>query len=403
MTASIYTPPTEILDAYARVLVHFALGNKEGIAKGEVVQVMVPDIAKPLASALQRILLKAGAHVLMRLLPTGLDREYFELASEEQLKFFPAEFLKARVDLVDHNIAIIADPNPEELDGIDPQKIFLARNSQKQYRDWLMDKETNGQFTWTAALWGVEAKAQIANLSLKEYWQQIIKACFLDREDPIVEWRKIKQLQTSIKQKLNSLSIEWVEIKGADIDLKIKLGANRRFVGGADRNIPSFELFTSPDWRGTEGHIKFDQPLYRYGHYISGVEMSFENGCVTKAIAARGQNILSEMLKTPGANRLGEFSLTDNRLSNITHFMAETLYDENVGGPQGNTHVAIGMAYRDAYRGDRTELSQKDWEQLGFNDSSEHTDIVSTASRIVTATLTDGSKKVIYQDGQFTL
>lgn len=398
-----YSPPKEILDKYAQVLVHFALGKDEGINPGEVVQVMVPDIAKPLAQALQKTLLQAGAHVLLRLLPTGLDRDYFKLASEEQLTFFPADYLKARADLVDHNIAIIADPYPEELADVDPQKIFLARNIQKPYRDWLIEKETNGKFTWTAALWGVEAKAQIVGLSYEEYWQQIIQACYLDQDDPIASWRKTKKLQAQIKSKLNQLSIEWLNIKGEDVDLKIQLGADRRWAGGADRNIPSFELFTSPNWRGTSGWIKFNQPLFRYGNILDGVSMEFKNGLVIKATAKKGQKILTEMLKTQGANKLGEFSLTDKRLSHLTHFMAETLYDENIGGPEGNTHVAIGMAYRDCYKGDRTKLKPANWEKLGFNDSAEHTDIVSTTKRTVTATLTDGTQKVIYKNGQFVI
>jgi aminopeptidase len=53
------------------------------------------------------------------------------------------------------------------------------------------------------------------------------------------------------------------------------------------------------------------------------------------------------MLNTPGGNKLGEFSLTDARLSKITKFMAEILYDENTGGKYGNTHVALGSAFRD--------------------------------------------------------
>lgn len=83
--------------------------------------------------------------------------------------------------------------------------------------------------------------------------------------------------------------------------------------------------------------------------------------------------------------------------------MAETLFDENIGGPFGNTHMAIGMAYQDCYRGDAAKLSKKEWKDRGFNDSAEHTDIVSTTDRTVTATLSDGSKKIMYQAGQFTL
>ncbi len=83
--------------------------------------------------------------------------------------------------------------------------------------------------------------------------------------------------------------------------------------------------------------------------------------------------------------------------------MAETLYDENIGGQFGNTHLAVGMAYKDCYRGDASKLTKRDWKKRGFNNSPEHTDIVSTTDRTVTATMTDGSRLVIYKDGRFVL
>ena len=109
------------------------------------------------------------------------------------------------------------------------------------------------------------------------------------------------------------------------------------------------------------------------------------------------------MIATTGADRVGEYSLTDARLSRITKFMANTLYDENVGGPYGNTHLAIGRAIHDCYDGDPATMSTQDWERLGFNDSVVHTDIVSTADREVTAVLRDGSSRTIYAGGQFQL
>lgn len=403
MTDANYIPPQEILDSYARVLVQFALGSGKGVAKGEVVQCVVPDVAKPLARSLQNTILESGGHPLLRLLPTGFDQDYYRLASPDQLTFFPTQYMKSRAKLIDHTIAIIADPFPDELRETDPKKIMLARNSQKPYRDWLTQKELVDKYTWTIALWGVKAKADIVGLSLEEYWNQIISACFLDQTDPIAVWRKTKEAQQKVRNALNELSIASVRIQGKDVDLTIRIGADRVWKGGADRNIPSFELFTSPDWRGTEGHISFDQPLYRYGNIISGIELTFANGIITKAHAKTGNSLLQEMILSPNANKLGEFSLTDKRFSKISHFMAETLYDENFGGTQGNTHVAIGMAYKDCYRGNAEKMTKKQWESIGFNDSPEHTDIISTTKRTVTATLADGSKKVIYTNGRFTI
>jgi aminopeptidase len=83
--------------------------------------------------------------------------------------------------------------------------------------------------------------------------------------------------------------------------------------------------------------------------------------------------------------------------------MANTLFDENHGGRYGNTHLAVGKAYHDAYSGDRRGLSEEDYDKLGFNSSVEHTDIVATTDRTVTAILEDGSEKVLYEGGEFTL
>lgn len=399
---SSYQPKPKILERYAQVLINFALNSGQGIKTGEVVRLVVPDIAKPLAKELRNTVLKAGGHPLLRLLPTEMSQDFYQLANEDQLTFFPEKYLKEQVKLVDHQVAIIAEPDPYELKEVDPQKIVKARDARKPYFDWKTNKENRGDYTWTAALWGTPAKAKIVGLSYEEYWQQIIQACFLDQENYMEEWQNIFSMQREIKDRLNQLKIDWLEVKGPDVDLKIKLGANRIWNGGSGRNIPSFEFFTSPDWREVEGQIKFNQPLYRYGQVIKDIELKIEKGLVVKATAKKGERFLKEMLKSPNADKIGEFSLTDSRMSRITHIMAETLYDENIGGPYGNTHLAIGRAYQDCYRGDPNQVTKKEWQEMGFNDSAEHTDLISTTDRTVTATLTDGSQKIIYKNGRFT-
>lgn len=398
-----FVPSKKILKKYANLLVNFALNGGEGMRAGETVQIAVPDIAKPLALELQNAVLRAGGHPMVRLQPTGFDKDFYTLASDEQLTFFPAEYLKEKAKLLNHSISIIADPDPTELKDVDSTRILKSRAAQYPFREWLFKKEHQGTFSWTLALWGTQAKADIVGLSLKDYWDQIIHACYLDSVDPIAEWKKITELQKTILTKLNALSIEYVKLEGPDVDLTIQLGPERRWKSGSGCNIPSFEHFTSPNWRGTQGWIRFNQPLYRYGNTIDDVTLTFENGRVSRATAKKGATILASMLETENADRLGEFSLTDKRLSRITHPMAETLYDENIGGPFGNTHVAIGMAYKDCYKGVAADVTDKEWDSMGYNSSSVHTDIVSTSDRTATATLTDGSKVVIYKDGMFVL
>ena len=104
-----------------------------------------------------------------------------------------------------------------------------------------------------------------------------------------------------------------------------------------------------------------------------------------------------------GASRVGEFSLTDKRFSKINRFMANTLYDENYGGKFGNCHVALGSSYSDTYDGDTSKLTKQIKTRLGFNDSALHWDLVNTERKLVTAHLKSGKKKIIYENGVFTI
>ncbi len=407
-----YHPPQKVLEKYAHVLVNFALNSGKGIKRGDVVRIVCPESAKPLYAELKKAVIKSGGHVIGNYVPDdiGMDdrplnmsKDFFDYADESQVNFFPKKYLRAMADTIDHQISIISEANKHALHGVDPKKIMQSGRAVKPFRDWLTKKENAGKFTWTLGLYGTQAMADEANLSVQEYWDQIIRACYLDKKDPIIVWKKLYADMAVYEKKLNEITkkTEKFHIIGPDIDLWITPGEKRKFIGGSGRNIPSFELFTSPDWRGTQGWVKFNQPLYRYGNLITDIFLRFEKGLVVEATASKNQHVLREMIAVPGANKVGEWSLTDKRLSRITKFMAETLFDENMGGPQGNTHIAVGMSYHDCYDGDPTKVSSAGWKKLGFNDSSVHTDIISTTPRTVVAHTKDGKEIVIYKNGQF--
>ncbi|MEX1059007.1 MAG: aminopeptidase, partial [Candidatus Saccharimonadales bacterium] len=329
---------------------------------------------------------------------------FYDNASHEQLTAFLDKYYRGLVAQVDHRIAVIADHDVHELDKVDPKKIMLVQKTTKPLMDWFRAKENQGKYSWTLGLYGTSSMAKKAELSLEEYWQQIIKATYLDYKDPITRWRKISSEVERVAEKLSDLKIKNLRIKGKDVDLKITVGEKRRWLGGGGRNIPSFEVFTSPDWRGTEGWIRFNQPLYYYGPKVEGIELHFEGGRVVKYSATKNKELLRAMLEADGsAAQVGEFSLTDKRLSRITKIMAETLFDENIGGPFGNTHIALGEAYHDTYSGDVTKLDKNLFAKLGYNSSSIHVDMISTTDRAVTATLENGKQLVIYNKGQFTI
>jgi aminopeptidase len=390
------------------VLVNFALGSGEGIKPGDVVRIVGHESAKPLYRELHRAVWRAGGHTIGHFLTDdvgdyNLTRDFLEIASDAQLDFFPATQARGLVDEMDHQVVVLSDADMHALEQADPRRIMRNAKAMKPLLDWRTEKENEGRFTWTLGLYGTPAMAAEAGLGEEEYWQQIVEACFLDDEQPIARWREVSDQVNNYVERLNALPIERLHIRGEDADLQILVGERRKWVGGSGRNIPSFEIFTSPDWRGTEGWIRFNQPLYRYGNLIEGISLEFADGRVVKADAARNERVLTEMIATENADKVGEYSLTDSRFSRITRFMAETLYDENVGGPFGNTHIALGKSYHDCYAGDPATVSRERWAELGFNDSTVHTDIVSTADRTVTARLRDGSERVVYEAGRFQL
>jgi aminopeptidase len=193
-------------------------------------------------------------------------------------------------------------------------------------------------------------------------------------------------------------------VESETIDLEIAAGKSRKWIGISGRNIPSFELFTSPDWRGTRGIYYADQPSFRNGNVVQGVRLEFREGRVVNASADRGEAFVRAQLALDGgASRIGEFSLTDRRFSRIDRFMANTLYDENFGGRYGNCHLALGSSYPNTFRGKPSTLTAGMRSELGFNDSALHWDLVNTRPKRVLAVGHGGRTRTIYEDGEFLL
>lgn len=407
---SSYRPSDDILAKYADLIVKFGLQRPDGSAlpKGSVVQFNVPEIAKPFYFHLQKAILKNGHHPLGNFIPSSdpdyqIKKSFYEHANKHQLEFVPFTYHKALVDVIDATILIVAETDIHELTTITGKKVMQHHGALKEVKDLKFKKIDAGKLSWTIAMYGTDHMANEASISPKTYWQQIIEACYLDEPNPVATWRKLTKTNQKTATKLDNLDIQQLHWKGADMDITVGIGSDRKWQTGGGNNIPSYEVFTSPNRHEADGWIRFNQPHFRYGKKIEGIELHFKNGKVTKATATNHQDMLRNMVKTAGGNMLGEVSLTDARMSRITKPTGEILYDENMGGKYGNTHMAIGSSFHDCYKGNGSKFTKQKWENLGFNDSVVHSDFVSTTNRTVTATLPDGSQKVIYQNGQFTI
>jgi aminopeptidase len=392
------------LDKYADVLLWgLKKARTKSYKKNDIIVIRYDPAALKLAETLQAKLLRMRMNPILRFTATTkMDLNFYKLSNPTQLTFM-APGTKELCRKLNGSIFLHAPESLTHLRVIDPRKIGKTAVARKPLRDILNKREETGAFGWTLCMLPTPALAKHARLSLKNYTNQIIKACYLDKPQPAREWENIFKNAQSIKKWLNAMTVKAYQVESENIDLKITPGKRRKWVGISGHNIPSFEIFLSPDWRGTEGTYYSNLPSFRSGNYVKGVRFEFKEGSAIKISADVGKDFVRKQLSMDkGANKVGEFSLTDKRFSKIDTFMANTLFDENHGGKYGNCHLAVGASYSDTYDGNPAQLTKEKKKQLGFNDSALHWDLVNTEKKTVTAHLSSGKKVIIYDNGKFT-
>jgi aminopeptidase len=393
----------EYLERYADVLMWGLKTARSGrFKKGDIVVLRGDPAAMALAETVYGRILDLGMNPVVRVGGTpGMERIFYQKAGSKQLTFIPPGedvFNKA----VNGSVYFHAPESLTHLAGVDPVRIAKAAVARKALRDITMRREDRGEFGWTLCAVPTESQARHAGLTLDQYENQVIRACYLDSADPVADWKDVYRRAGAIKRWLNKMEVKTYHVESENCDLTVTPGEKRKWIGISGHNIPSFELFLSPDWRGVSGVYHADQPSFRSGNLVEGVSLEFKKGVAVKLEAAAGEKFAkSQLSMDQGAKRVGEFSLTDTRFSRIDKFMANTLYDENFGGSCGNCHIALGASYSDTYDGDPSELTAAKKRSLGFNDSALHWDLVNTEDKTVTAVLKDGSRKIIYQNGKF--
>jgi aminopeptidase len=392
------------LERYADVLLWgLKTARASRFKKNDIVLVRYDMPSLGLAEVLYPRLLDMGAHPVLRAsLTECMEQDFYHRSNTRQLVFKTPgdqEFFSS----LNGSISLRAPNSITHLSSVEPGRIGQTAVARKYISDILDTREAEGLFGWTLCIYPTEELARHADITIEEYTDQIIKACFLNKKDPVSHWQEIFKNAKSIKRWLNSMKVKFYQVESNNIDIEIFPGQRRKWIGISGHNIPSFELFLSPDWRGTNGKYYADQPTYRSGNYAKGIRLEFRNGSVIKVDAEIGQDFVrKQCTMDEGANKLGEFSLTDKRFSKINKFMANTLFDENYGGKSGNCHLALGASYTDTYDGDPKELTRDKKIKLGFNDSALHWDLVNTEKKRVVAYLNSGKKKTIYENGMFT-
>ena len=391
------------MERYCDVLIWALKAARKGrFEKNDIILIRYDLAATRMAEILHAKVLDMGMNAIPRMgLTWAMEQSFFEKANNKQLVFLaPGE--KALLSHLNGSVYLYAPGSLTHLSHIDPKRIGKAAVARKPLRDILDKRDERGKFGWSLCMVPTPALAKRAGLSTKQYTAQVIRACYLHKKDPVKEWKGIYRNAMAIKKWINNMEVKHYHVESKSVDLMITPGKNRKWIGLSGHNIPSFEIFLSPDWRGTEGVYFANQPSFRNGNYVEGVRIEFRKGNARRITAKKGKEfVVKQLSMDPGAKRVGEFSLTDKRFSKIDKFMANTLYDENYGGRYGNCHVALGSSYSNTYAGDASRLTKEKKKSLGFNDSALHWDLVNTEEKRVTAYLRSGKKTVIYEDGMF--
>ncbi len=396
------------LEKYAEVILWgLERGRGNRFAKSDFVLVNYDHGALPLAEEVCAHLHDRGLVPVPRALPTPrMERDRYDRANNKRLTVLaPGE-----KDLYNHlhgSITILAPASLSHLAGVAPELLSLSQKSRQPLRSIMHTREDMGAFGWTICLYPSQALAAQAGMSIDDYARQVELACYLETGVPVHAWRLLAKRIDILREWLDSLGDCTLRVESDSVDLLLRVGKERRWAGLTGRNLPSYELYVSPDYRTVEGVYYADLPSFRSGAVVSGVRLEFQAGCVTAA-SSGAENVASEFLLSqlsldPGASRVGEFALVDKTFSPINHFMANTLYDENHGGEWGSLHIALGNAYANTYTGDAAAFTEELRRGLGFNGSLLHWDLVNTERKRVTATLPGGARQTIYEDGRFLL
>ncbi|MBF0449807.1 MAG: aminopeptidase [Candidatus Magnetomorum sp.] len=391
------------LERYADILLWgVETARQKAFQPDDIILIEAHMAAMPLVCVVHKLILLRGMHPIFRLIQTAdMEADFYALANNKQLSFIaPGE--QELLNHINGSIYIRAPEALTHLENIDPEKMNTVMRSHNVLKKIMNHRQQQKQSSWTLCAYPTAARAKHANLSLQAYADKIKKACYLDHPQSLSVWKDIYQQILETKKWLASLNIEKLFIKSKNIRLLLSIGNHRKWLGLSGRNIPSFEVFTSPDWRTVSGTYYSDQPVFLSGHYIKGIHLVLDKGYVINAQAETGEDFLNTRLNTDsGAVRVGEISLTDRRFSQIDCYMADILYDENYGGDHGNCHIAMGAAFETAYDGNSSDLSKEKKAELGFNDSIIHWDMVNTEPKTVTAILASGKEQIIYEEGQF--
>ena len=386
---------TATLDRFADLVVGFAANVQEGQIVAIGAELGKEDMVRALTASAYR----HGARFV--------DVAYFDLqvkrarlmhAAEETLDFVPSWYGDRILELGRQRcarIGLTGPSDPSALEGLDPARAgrdqlpFLKESGQ------VVDERTTN---WTAVPCPTPAWAALVHpdlepdAALARLCEQLLHVCRLDEDDPIAAWRERQEVLVGAADRLTERRFDALRFRGPGTDLTVGLLPSSRFQAAAFEtvdgirhmpNLPSEEIFTSPDPVLTEGVVRSTKPLVAGGTIIRGLRAAFEGGRAVSIDADEGGELLAQYAqRDDGACRLGEVALVDaeGRVGPLETVFYDTLIDENAA-----SHVALGSAY---------EFTAGEEDRERINRSEIHIDFMIGSPEVDVTGLTSAGERV---------
>jgi aminopeptidase len=303
------------------------------------------------------------------------------------------------------SISLSGPTAPGLFDDLDPSR--LGRDIYPRVKEW-------GQITnertvnWSIAPAPTEAWARLVYPelepaeALERLWDAVAHVCRLDEDDPAAAWRERNADVAAAAARLTDRRFDALHLEGPGTDLMVGLLPTSSWIGGSDTtadgiehmaNLPTEEVFTTPDPERVDGTVRATMPLFIQSTVIAGLTVTFEGGRAVAVEADSGAEMLRTLTtRDEGAARLGEIALVDRegRIGQLDTVFYDTLLDENAA-----SHLALGSAY---------ELGVGEEDVNRINDSQIHIDFMVGGPEVgVTGITRDGERVPVLRDATWQI